>query len=118
MARKLLEVKDVGDVAVVSFTDTKILDEFIIRALGEQLFGLVTQLGRKKILLNFSNVEFLSCLAIGQFLALNRLVKDIGGQLIMCGLDPQIYEVFDITKLNKRFDIQKNEQSALSAFFI
>jgi len=28
----------------------------------------------------------------------------------------QIYEVFEITKLNKLFDIQKEEQAALQSF--
>jgi anti-anti-sigma regulatory factor len=36
--------------------------------------------------------------------------------LILCNIDPQIYEVFEITKLDKFFNIQKEEQTALQAF--
>jgi anti-anti-sigma regulatory factor len=35
---------------------------------------------------------------------------------VLCNIDPQIYEVFEITKLNKLFNIQKEEQAALQAF--
>lgn len=114
--RRRLEVEDIGDVTVVNFTDKKILDEQNIQVIGEQLFSLVDDLGRRKILLNFSNVEYLSSAALGKFITLNKKVNASGGRLILCNIDPQIYEVFEITKLNKLFNIQKEEQTALQAF--
>src|SRR5438067_942059 len=114
--RRRLEVEDIGDVTVVSFTDRKILDEQNIQVIGEQLFSLVDELGRKKLLLNFGNVEYLSSAALGKFITLNKKVNAAGGRLILCNIDPQIYEVFEITKLNKLFNIQKEEQAALQAF--
>src|SRR5712691_3379233 len=114
--RRRLEVEDIGDVTVVNFTDKKILDEQNIQVIGEQLFSLVDELGRKKILLNFGNVEYLSSAALGRFITLNKKVNQAGGKLILCNIDAQIYEVFEITKLHKVFNIQKDEQSALQAF--
>ena len=114
--RRRLEVEDIGDVTVVNFTDKKILDEQNIAVIGEQLFSLVDELGRKKILLNFGNVEYLSSAALGKFVALHKKVSAAGGRLILCNIDPQIYEVFEITKLNKLLNIQKEEQTALQAF--
>src|SRR5271167_3738162 len=114
--RRRLEVEDIGEVTVVNFTDKKILDEQNIQVIGEQLFSLVDELGRRKLLLNFSNVEYLSSAALGKFITLNKKVKTAGGTLILCAIDPQIYEVFEITKLNKLFNIQKDEQTALQAF--
>ena len=58
--RRRLEVEDIGDVTVVNFVDRKILDEQNIQVIGEQLFGLVDEVGRRKLLLNFGNVEYLS----------------------------------------------------------
>lgn len=114
--RRRLEVEDIGDVTVVNFTDRKILDEQSIQVIGEQLFSLVDEAGRRKILLNFANVEFLSSAALGKLITLNKKLQAAGGRLILCNIDPQIYEVFEITKLNKLFNIQKEEQSALQAF--
>ena len=114
--RRRLEVEDIGDVTVVSFTDRKILDEQNIQVIGEQLFGLVDESGRKRLLLNFGNVEYMSSAALGKLITLNKKVQAAGGRLILCNIDPQIREVFEITKLDKLFDIRNEEQEALQMF--
>jgi anti-sigma B factor antagonist len=43
-------------------------------------------------------------------------LQAVGGKLILCNIDPQIYEVFEITKLNKLFNIKAEEQAALQEF--
>src|SRR6266478_8561678 len=114
--RRRLEVEDIGDVTVVNFVDRKILDEQNIQIIGEQLFGLVDEVGRRKLLLNFGNVEFLSSAALGKFITLQKKLQAASGRLILCGIDPEIYEVFEITHLDKFFTIMKDEQAGLQAF--
>ena len=114
--RRRLEVEDIGDVTVVNFVDKKILDEQNIQIIGEQLFSLVDEMQRRKLLLNFSNVDYLSSAALGKFITLNKKVNNAGGRLILCNIAPHIFEVFEITKLDKLFNIQKEEQAALQAF--
>ena len=114
--RRRLEVEHIGDVTVVNFVDRKILDEQNIQIIGEQLFSLVDEEGWRKILLNFGNVEYLSSAALGKLITLNKKLQTAGGKLILCNIDPQIHEVFEITKLDKFFNIQKEEQAALQAF--
>src|SRR5262245_27302452 len=114
--RRRLEVEDIGDVTVINFVDKKILDEQNIQIIGEQLFSLVDQDSRRKLLLNFKNVEYLSSAALGKLITLNKKLQAVGGRLILCDIDPQIYAVFEITKLDKFFNIQKEEQAALQAF--
>jgi anti-sigma B factor antagonist len=114
--RQKLEVEDIGDVTVVNFVDKKILDEQNIQIIGEQLFRLVDDLGRTKLLLNFGNVEYLSSAALGKLITLNKKVKGVGGKLVLCNIAPNIYEVFEITRLNNLLTIQKDEQGGLQAF--
>jgi anti-sigma B factor antagonist len=114
--RRRLELEEIGDVTVVSFVDRKILDEQNIQIIGDQLFNLVEEQGKKKILLNFGNVEYLSSAALGKLITLNKKVQAASGRLILCNIDPQIYEVFEITRLDKFFNIEKEEQKALQAF--
>src|SRR6185437_9967403 len=73
--RRRLEVEDIGDIAVVNFVDKKILDEQNIQMIGDDLFRLVDELGRRKILLNFQNVELMSSAALGKLIALHRNCK-------------------------------------------
>jgi anti-sigma B factor antagonist len=114
--RRRLEVETIGDVTVVNFVDKKILDEQNIQNIGEQLFGLVEQDGLSRLLLNFGNVEYLSSAALGKLITLNKKVKDASGKLILCNISPQIFEVFEITRLDKFFKIEKDEQTGLQAF--
>jgi len=114
--RRRLEVEDIGDVTVINFVDRKILDEQNIQVIGEQLFGLVDESGRKRLLLNFSNVEYMSSAALGKLITLNKKVQAAGGKLVLCNIDPQIREVFEITKLDKLFVICGDEQEGLQKF--
>ena len=115
-SRRRLEVEDIGDVTVVNFRDRKILDEQNIQLIGEQLFGLVDEGKRHKILLNFSNVEYLSSAALGKLINLHKKLQGLQGRLAMCNVIPQIFEVFAITKLDKIFKIFPNEDAAMEFF--
>ena len=47
---------------------------------------------------------------------LNTKLKAAGGKMRLCGLKPEIHEVFVITKLTKVFDIKPDENEALNGF--
>jgi anti-sigma B factor antagonist len=111
-----LEVSEVGDVTVVSFRDQRIIEELGIQEIAQELFQLVEAEGRKKLLLNFAMVGFMSSAALGKLITLHKKVKAQGGTLKMCNIRPEIHEVFSITRLDRLFDIKKDESEALSAF--
>ena len=111
-----LTISDVGDVTVVRFVDRKILDELNIQELGQELFQLVEEDNKARLLLNFQQVEFLSSAALGKLITLDKKVKAHGGKMKFSNIRPEIYEVFAITKLNKLFDIKDDEADALAAF--
>ena len=112
--QRRIDIEDVGDVTVAKFTDKKILDENNIQMIGNQLSGLVDDDGRRKIILDFSNVEYLSSAALGKLITMNQKVRDVGGTLRLCSIRPDIFEVFAITRLNKVFDIRDDQQAALN----
>jgi anti-sigma B factor antagonist len=76
----------------------------------------VDDLGKKKLLLNFANVEYLSSAALGKLMTLNKKVKAAGGELRLANIKPEIKEVFSITKLDKMLKIFNSEQDALDGF--
>ena len=84
--------------------------------LGAELFSLVEQDNRRSLLLDFADVDFLSSAALGKLITLDRKVKSAQGRLKMCNIKPEILEVFQITKLNKVFDIRAGEAEAIAAF--
>lgn len=115
-AEQRLEVSERDGVTVVRFLDRKILDELNIQELGDELFRLVEEEQKTQILLSFGSVEFLSSAALGKLLTLDKKVKSHRGQLKLCDINPEIYKVFEITRLYKVFDIREDESAALAAF--
>jgi anti-sigma B factor antagonist len=111
-----IDVSKAGDVTIVKFRDKKILDEASIQELGAELFALVEQHNRKAVLLNFDGVEFLSSAALGKLITFDRKVKAAKGRMKMSNIRPEILEVFQVTKLNRVFDIRGEEAEAISAF--
>lgn len=109
-----VEVGSVGDVTVVRFLDRKILDAAKIQEMGEELFSLVGQEDRKKMLLNFANVEFLSSAALNKLIILEKKVKADEGRLVFTDLRPEIHEVFVITRLTQLFEIKETEADGLA----
>jgi anti-sigma B factor antagonist len=111
-----LELKDIGDVTIASFTDRHLLDQKTVEMIGEQLFSLVDGTGRQKLLLDFSNVQDISSLAIGMLVTLNKKIRAAGGKLVLCRMDPELREVMAITQLDTMFTIRGDEDEALQAF--
>lgn len=111
-----IEVEEVNGVTVAKFTDKKILDESNIQLIGNQLFALVDEDHRQKIVLDFSNVEYLSSAALGKLITMDKKVKSAGGKLRFCTIRADILEVFKITRLDKLFTIKENREKALEGF--
>ncbi len=113
-APKRIQLNDSGDVTVVTFSDSKIIDEDEIQELGQELYDLVERDGHRKFVLNFSQVEFLSSAALGKLISFEKKVSTHDGELILTNIRPEIYEVFAITKLTKLFQIKDDEADALA----
>ncbi len=111
-----LTIEDIGDVTVVNFVDHRILDNQNIDIVVKQIVTLIDDAGRRKILLNFGNVEFYSSDASQKLIMLHKKLVALGGRLILCNIDSEIYEVFEITRLDKFFNIYREEQEGLNAF--
>ncbi|MGL4462504.1 MAG: STAS domain-containing protein [Planctomycetia bacterium] len=119
--RRRIEVEENDDVTIVKFIDKRILDEQNIQLIGEQLFELVEVDRRRKLLLNFSNVDYLSSAALGRLITLNKKISDKklpggAGTLRLCSIKPSIKEVFQITRLDKVFKICDTQEDALKTF--
>ena len=58
----------------------------------------------------------MSSAMLGQIVRLNKMCKADNIRLKLCGICPQVLEVFTITNLHKLLDIQPNEAAALTSF--
>lgn len=111
-----LNVSRVKDVDVVIFKDSKILDEEVLDELKTELQAVVGQRTHPDVLLDFSNVEFMSSAMLGTLGVIHRKMKKVDGRLKMCSIRPEIYTVFKLTNLDKLFSIYPDAGEAMKAF--
>ena len=113
----IIEIGDKDDVVVVSFTTVKILDQLAIDQVREEFKDLTLQAASgRKLLLDFSRVQFMSSSMIGQIVRLHKQCKKDKVKLKLSSISPDITEVFRITGLTKLLDIHKDAAGALDAF--
>jgi len=109
-------VQKMWDVTVVDFQEAKILEVQQLDAISQELFRLVDDLDRRKIILDFSRVQFLASAAIGLVMNLHRKITAVKGTLVLCGLRKELMKVFEIMKLTKVLQFAANEGEALKVF--
>jgi anti-sigma B factor antagonist len=73
--------------------------------------------GRRKILLNFEQVEFIDSFGVGEILASYISTHNLGGKLKLVRISKKLYLIFQVTMLTKVLDIFEDEEAALKSFF-
>ncbi len=111
-----LVVHQEGEITQVGFLDRNILEEAAIQQIGDEIGQLIDASVAPKLLISFENVEHLSSAALGTLITINNRIRQKGGQLRLSNIDPQIYEVFVITKLNRLFQIHDDAEAAARSF--
>jgi anti-sigma B factor antagonist len=111
-----LKVRKVDGVVQIEFLDRNILDEANIQAIADEVGAIIDAEATPKVVLCFSNVEHLSSAALGALITINKKIRAKSGQLRLTNIDPQIYQVFQITRLNKMFQIHPTVSDAVRSF--
>lgn len=114
---KHVSVKDVNGVAVVDFVNSKLMFATeVVEEIGEELNGVLTDLHYTKVLLDFSNVQYVSSMMLAKLAKLEQQVEQVKGQLKLCGLGPVLKDTFRIGHFERVFSIYDDAESALKTF--
>ena len=111
-----LRVAEQDGITRIEFVDRNILDEANIQQIGDEISRIIDELESPRLLISFENVDHLSSAALGTLITINNKIRGKDGQLRLANIDPQIYEVFVITKLNKLFEIHDGSEQAIASF--
>ena len=104
-----------GDVIVATMLDKKILDEISISRISDKLNELANSQDTPHLVLDFENVANMSSSALGMIITLHKRVRDRGGKLQLCNIQPAIYEIFVITRLNEIFSVSASRSEAIAS---
>ena len=107
-----LVIGEVLGVTNVLIEDVSLLDPVAIERIGRQLFELVDDKARRKVVVDFHRVRHLSSQMIGVVIQLHKKAQAIKGHLVLCGLTGDVRRGFEVTKLDKILTITKDETEA------
>lgn len=108
-----LTIQQQQNVAVVALKQPNGLDAYHITDTAAELYHLVEKEGRRRIALDLSSAAMLSSQSLGVFLTLQRKLASLKGRLALCGINPGLYRVFKVTKLDGIFMFFADIPSAL-----
>jgi len=100
---------------IITITKEKILEDKDIQHLWESILSILEQSEAINLVIDFSNVRFLSSAVLGLLIRISKKVYENDGTLKLCNIDRKIYEIFEITRLTRIFEIFKDIDSALEA---
>lgn len=107
-----LQTARAGDWSVVRVTEVSLMDAAVIDRLSAAVAGRVES-GEKNLVLDMSEVEYISSSAVGFLVEINQHVSRAKGQLVLAGLNDRLAELLKITKLDKMFKREKTLGDAM-----
>jgi anti-sigma B factor antagonist len=111
---EIFSVKKSGDMAIVEILKQEITMYEIDKVKKE--FSDIIEKDSKNILVNFKKLEFISSLVIAALVYLHKKAKENNGKLKFCELTPKVKEIFEVTDLDKVFDVYPTESAAIAKF--
>jgi len=72
--------------------------------------------GKRNFLLNFDKTNFIDSYGVGELIASFKSIHDLGGKLKLTQMHPRIRLLFQITGLERIFEIYDYEEAAIKSF--
>ena len=69
-----------------------------------------------KIVINLNKVTYVDSSGLATLVEILKLMRSYGGKMRLSNLSPKIKSLFEITKLDKLFEIMADEVEAISTF--
>jgi len=100
-------------VTTVSFNVTSLTTDQGLEQVSQQISDIIKNQKPKNLLIDFAGVKFFSSQALGILLDAKKKLSAQKGNVMISGINPQLYRVFKITNLDKLFKFYPDAQSAI-----
>ncbi len=112
MADLSIAVRHVGDVAIL--LPTGFINAHTVRDFEDTLEKLV-QDGRYTILLNCTDLSYISSAGLGAIMGLIETVREHGGDILLSNLQDNVFAIFDTLGFTQLYRVFVDESQALAA---
>jgi anti-sigma B factor antagonist len=113
--KSIVEIKGDDKAAVVAFKAALISDVAQVREAVALIRDFVEAKHPRRIAVDFGQVKFFSSRVLGMLLEVRADMEPWDGEVVICGINPQLYRVFKITNLDKIFKFYPDTATALES---
>lgn len=103
------------DVTIIQFREPTVLDVYHIDKISRELYALVEDEANRRLVMDFSQIKMLSSQTLSVLLKLRQNVQEVGGEIVISGINPGLYRVFKITNLQSVFEFFEDIDSAVAS---
>ncbi len=109
-----LNTKTVGNVIVIYLAGR--LDVHLSADIEKEINSTIQNNPDKHLLLNLSDVEYMSSSGLRIFVSTMRVLKESKRKLKLCNMNSAVQKIFEVVELMDMFDIYETEEEALESF--
>ena len=110
----ILSIRRLADIAIVSFTTSRLVDASNVEQLGRDFDGLIDRHGFNKLVLNFENINYINSEVMGKLVRLRKKIARKAGGLRLCNIAHNVFEIFVIMRFDDLFQVCDSEEAAIS----
>jgi anti-anti-sigma factor len=114
MLKPSVQVHNENGILLAEFWDCLRLDLGAVQDLRAKYEVHLRSGGRPELVVDFLGVGYAGSAALGYFVGLQRLARTKNGRLIFCNVDPTVFEVFRVSKLDPLFTFVADRAAALA----
>ena len=82
----------------------------------KKAFDKIIRNKQEKIVINLEKEGYIDSSGLATLVELLKNFRNYGGKLVLCNLSSKVKSLFEITKLEKLFEIVNREEDALTSF--
>ena len=107
--------QQIGDYAVIEFVTPSLMDPIVLENTAQSLYKIIDEEDKRKIILDFERVQYLSSQAIGIVLAMHKKLSALKhSKLILCSVGPKLMELIKLTRLDRLLTIKASQREAVN----
>ena len=104
------------DIVRVEFAEPHIVGQKSVTQLQERLHQVLKRVPDARIVLDLTNVQYLSSAALGELLAAHKQLVGNGGRMCMACVGPELMDILATTRLDAVFGIYDTPRDAINNF--
>jgi anti-sigma B factor antagonist len=110
-------VQPIEKFTVIEFQNASLMDPVELEEIQQELIRLVEQEDRRRIILDFEKVQYLSSQALGIIMAMRKKLAALPhSKLVLCSVCPPLQKLLKITALDKMLTIKATQKEALKVW--